>query len=1071
MTVFDQDTHVCETGARYDVFAKLLEMSSPYVNVSETGDSVGLGREGTTPCSGVWKGTWTPADQDGNGTADTGVFHFTLEGEIEDAHGDHSKSNDPPKGNSDSDKAMASVDLTKYSARITIFRVIEIKTKRYLAEEWDSGTTSIAAGHVVSPKTHIHEAKVEITVDPAVEGIEVPVRLEAGRYYEGSDAELTLNKQPVKPGDPIQKIATDAEGKLQGVLLSSDVRTKESKSPCVITACSLTKNVDFVWDNWDEDVQGTEWISESDVITPGGQSEEHVWFALDTVPLDGHDIRFYVEKVVYIDEAGERQTRNNTPDDVNDLSDYAYFAPHSTTTSEKGMAKSTLHMKDPAGKSVILIEMAAYDFSAAIVARTAVTRAARAPAGDGSSDEERKDHEPKKEKAEPSMAMGFIQRWVYIPVAVSGQNPNPKGKEFIYEVFVHGAKEGEDNKVVWGAERRGEGDKWTESKEVTLTKGNAKKATAWGKAKGAEEATWLKGATFPCEFLAHKPGVYRLTFKYKNEPAIKQSEDDGARATTAIGASIVTVKEKNWGMLVDTREATPTRYGILPFKQFSTTTQQDPDKTPLEDLWELQGSTTGNKIPKPYFSKRKGAHSVEFGNFVTISVAKNGTEGGRVKQLLVVAGSKAANEGNGALSVSKTKGLFYMDGSGIMFRKDKDGGGPPGEPAIEGTDSSVMPLPLPATQTQDVAGQIDPFYLIVPNLDIGSPHGDPTVTTTAGVDGANATNEQIFDDQVPKGEPAGQCAFDIEAAALKGLDKESKGLVWARCQYTIPDVGGQKPGYKPADATGKKVTVTYSKMPAKHDGFGKKQIKMVLGKKPWAWYQHVEFFFHIDGTGGRAGKSPVPNWLFYWSQIEGPSKATGAPGVPTLGVHPNPPANDIHINITKASAVRLSLPDCLAGYVGILAHEMKHEKDFYEVIWNGGGYQAAQDRDGDTLSDEWERRQEMDAAKKYGPWTFDVPADPNAKPPKPPVKGTDAKRDGDVAFESYGKIKSWSDDRADEAAVKAVNANLGINIKDWSDLKFQIPPNTTRWEEFYDEDRRSEARKSKPLTSGNNKHH
>ncbi len=211
VTVFDQDTHVCETGARYDVFAKLLEQSSPYVKVTETGDSIALGREGSSPCSGVWKGTWTPADQDGDGTADTGVFHFTLEGEIEDDHSDHSKSNDPPKGNSDSDKAKASVDLTKYSAVLTLIRVESVEYCRADKDsssesDWDTSVYVAAGGK----NTDVHKTDVRITIEPAVSGATIVAEKNGGN----GDVVAAVFAQ--------QSSTTDSDGRVYGTYTSSD---------------------------------------------------------------------------------------------------------------------------------------------------------------------------------------------------------------------------------------------------------------------------------------------------------------------------------------------------------------------------------------------------------------------------------------------------------------------------------------------------------------------------------------------------------------------------------------------------------------------------------------------------------------------------------------------------------------------------------------------------------------------------------------------------------------------------------------------------------------------------------
>ena len=150
------------------------------------------------------------------------------------------------------------------------------------------------------------------------------------------------------------------------------------------------------------------------------------------------------------------------------------------------------------------------------------------------------------------------------------------------------------------------------------------------------------------------------------------------------------------------------------------------------------------------------------------------------------------------------------------------------------------------------------------------------------------------------------------------------------------------------------------------------------------------------------------------------------------------------------------------------SHEQKHENDFWEVIWGGTGYKAADDRDHDFLNDDWERTQQLAPATGHGPWTFDVPAYGGL----PAVVGTNAAKDNDAAFETERAYFSWGDDRADIAAKDAINmpANLGIDAQDWSDLKV----NAGITHDFEDDNpplppASSHKQTCQPTTSGNNK--
>ncbi len=142
----------------------------------------------------------------------------------------------------------------------------------------------------------------------------------------------------------------------------------------------------------------------------------------------------------------------------------------------------------------------------------------------------------------------------------------------------------------------------------------------------------------------------------------------------------------------------------------------------------------------------------------------------------------------------------------------------------------------------------------------------------------------------------------------------------------------------------------------------------------------------------------------------------------------------------------------------MLAHEQQHEDDFFEEIWEGGGYDAQKDNEGDTLRDDWEATQVMDGSNEWGQWVFDVPGG---------ADGTDQDKDSEVWVETIdhdqeGLIISGSDERADDAAKAAVDADRKINKKDWSDLDVDAERR-----QFGDEDGGAEEKTN--LLQGNNK--
>ena len=114
-------------------------------------------------------------------------------------------------------------------------------------------------------------------------------------------------------------------------------------------------------------------------------------------------------------------------------------------------------------------------------------------------------------------------------------------------------------------------------------------------------------------------------------------------------------------------------------------------------------------------------------------------------------------------------------------------------------------------------------------------------------------------------------------------------------------------------------------------------------------------------------------------------------------------------------------PASLSGFVGMVAHEERHELDFYDVIWQGGGYQQPADGDNDWLRNAWE-------TDKGGWETAGLYEDNRGG------FGTPEKNEG-YYFETTAANFAWSDVRADAAAKSAVDSNRRIDSEDWSDLK------------------------------------
>lgn len=309
----------------------------------------------------------------------------------------------------DSDDEAVNLESAGYVVELWVeVPGLEIKTKRAKSKDWDAGTTSIAVGGVDSP---IHTAEVEVSTEPELAEQELPVSFTAGRYAAGKEARLVLNGVSIAPGTTAM-VLTDKKGKLTGTLISSDVLT--SAAPCVISASHKSRNVDFVWDNYAGDDY---WEADPPYFVPGQAGTHTLKLSLDGVGLDGHEIKFYVEKITYLDANGQEQFEENRPLNPKDLSMYAYFEPQKVFTDKKGVATTKLFVREePADKTFIEIEMVAYDLSARIVAKANVSVSAARPAGPvgplaaAAADTDRADSANKEEgaKAEGGEATVFL---------------------------------------------------------------------------------------------------------------------------------------------------------------------------------------------------------------------------------------------------------------------------------------------------------------------------------------------------------------------------------------------------------------------------------------------------------------------------------------------------------------------------------------------------------------------------------------------------------------------------------------------------------------------------------------
>lgn len=237
----------------------------------------------------------------------------------------------------------------------------------------------IAAGGVPSPA---HQADVVIKIEPADAGFGVQVRLISGKGQERHATLAFANQAVMADGAPVL-LTTNDVGVFAGELTSSDTLGTCTIQVSVLgTTNKVEKSVEFNW--MLDDAQ--EWIDArwNNLGNQGGNMHffdygdfhgPEVGLVTNTtrfmhyrapdhnapkLPLDNHEIRCFVEEVVYVDENGEQHRIINTPDNPTEMvGDWAVFlAP--AQTDANGYATVVLDVRRA---GIDYMRIGTYDFS------------------------------------------------------------------------------------------------------------------------------------------------------------------------------------------------------------------------------------------------------------------------------------------------------------------------------------------------------------------------------------------------------------------------------------------------------------------------------------------------------------------------------------------------------------------------------------------------------------------------------------------------------------------------------------------------------------------------------------
>ncbi|MBI4738804.1 hypothetical protein HY772_04545 [Candidatus Woesearchaeota archaeon] len=387
--------------------------------------------------------------------------------------------------------------------------------------------------------------------------------------------------------------------------------------------------------------------------------------------------------------------------------------------------------------------------------------------------------------------------------------------------------------------------------------------------------------------------------------------------------------DENQSMLFGVHEGI--RYGIMPYKYFSRPAVEAPDVTG-EDIIAL-GPIEGDFQIERRIRKGKD-DTISFENICDYS--------GQTPTQVKITPAAGISEGERDLVVQVAPsplGRFYITGSAkasITFDPDTNIADY-GFSALW-KDASVM-----RHNTANASGTIAPFHLIIPNLDILTPQGDPTKAAEA-----NSDNEAVFDDSSPGGEAAGSCNVILTKAALDGLAASSRTLVWNRCLFTMHGVGTIAATLNPASQTGQVITATYASMPAIYSDFGPKTITMTFGGSTrYLYYQPIEFFFYPSGTGhpnqtpigGVTAQQDSPNYFYYYLQEGSALIPYSAHGNIIWSGQAGQLGSDGEFDeATTNITIYLGATDRVVDFNRVVNHEIGHYTNFQTGIYHGAGF-------------------------------------------------------------------------------------------------------------------------------------
>jgi hypothetical protein len=707
---------------------------------------------------------------------------------------------------------------------------------------------TIGAGAIHSPA---HQADVTIQVQPTVAGIPIDVSLSGGLSYQpGKAAELTLGTQAATGGGAVVTVLTGTNGTITGELTSSDVNNME----CTIHASATEANVRFTWDEYFEQ---DAWTFEPGYLPVPGVLTNHLVLrhhrdgnfptttnGMPWQPFNGHDIRFFVEKVEYWDADGNLCETNNTAEAPADVSAWATFPTNPVTTDANGRVTELLTIVTNANlQSVSLV---AYDWSVWVSSAPAAPvaplsgfgfralAAPPAPPAPPAPSSGRTNHVLQPMGAgELRYFLAFQPRTVPLHVAV--QTPTNYGGNLV--IYLHDLQAHSTN---WTFEIRSNKVSstgqpgWTAPVPSTV----AEIKQIYTDVPGGTD--YIASGFSPDRFnhysiVVREPARYQVYIKYQSTYLMGPFEFDtpavgvdfaGLNATEPI---ILTTNKYNYAIFPLYNESAIL---VVTGKVVATSSTGSPYS--LDSINTLNAGSkfrvTNNIVGQPLSFQMSGL-----------------------------------SEGDHVLN-----GTFKMTAKGIRKR-------------INSINGLVM-LTYTDTNAAEVRfGSFTNLHLVCPIMHIASPSGSLPPDGQAGANYSPALHSlYVFDTPTAPS----NCLMACETPHLTGLSNDFvRSLVWKNVEWINPSVstvGSVTTNTFPAEPW--KTEFRYNEMPLINQAFGNTNLVLRFkNRHAWRWDQPIQFRFARTGTNAAARVNSVlgfvsawstnyvkagnPNWYVYWQQV------------------------------------------------------------------------------------------------------------------------------------------------------------------------------------------------------------